>query len=1651
MDRPKKKDKLTLKDVHNGMLRLDDPQVTDPDVDIILVPGLGTDPVRCWEDDDEKKSTGHVKPKTKFNWVLDNSGLSTIASSKARILCYAFASAWYGNFKAESSFDNIANGLCEGVKAMRQERHEQWRPIIFIGHSMGGLVIAEALNELDRRRDYYGDILPSVTSCFFFGVPFGGSEMARTVLKYGPKVGFFTRLYDDILHIMVPPPANTRLQKLCDDFKQLSARTQPGIEIHCFSELLDMNYGDFIASMPLVAGPVNSIVGFTWGKQKMVTPKSAAGILEHRHGAVPLNKDHRGLVRFKAKGDDSYDCVRKRLEVCIKAAQSLAKRRQGASRQASMSQVHLSDLTRRLRSSVSQKLDSTPRKIDKQSWFLQDDAYKRWEDISPRARGLSCLWLTGKPGVGRTSIALSAIARTHSMARDGSKSEHRRPLFAFFMCDSTPLGSRPDELLKALLLQLIEQNHLTADHAKSFAQGSEKDSDNDTNATMSIYNLWNCLKNILEDENFENVYIIINNIHLLAPGQETTLFIDNIRDHFESSKQDGREARRWLFTCVDENDPDRFGKLMDAGPGEVVDLSADKYKEQVSHSLENHAMAQVKKLRQAKKYSRDQVFIIQDLMKNLAANTQWIDIQYIRLKALSDGASTEAIREILSPATAINLRLLKRDCWQTIFADEPKDSHALKDLLGALALALRPPTFEELAVLSGIEDRVKLSRLVEKCKPLVQMVSPVNSTKLVFEFSNPSLGEDFLWESNAGIEAKKDGNPPIQHLHGVLAWRCFSFMEATQDMTSSVVPAVSGDPQDAASTEATTIDYPWENWVKHALRGNSKLAEDLVEELPDFWHETSPLREKWLASHPPGKPSSQELMSHDGMTALHAAAAFGYDHLVKQLITHGHREELGMFNGNGYTPLHIAAMCKHYSTIKLILGAMKDISIDIGMEKTGTALHAVATQGHVDTMQLLLDEGADPNAFCTEHGPVINAAIRSGNNAAVQLLLHHERHRLDSHRALAMPPLALAAALSEKEIFKEILTGGKEKWTRDDYRKALDKACFIARKDSVDVLLNAAREYLNDDTLRECMLVAAVANNWSCVDMISRAQPGLARGDIFYLAAVTKREGKLADKVLKEIWNTAEASIPKNVLNAALYQAADNEKYDTVRWLLETCGAEPNMALDRYREQGILPAVCLKNDPDQRYGNALTAAAWDGSNLMVETLIGFGADVDTDEGCALQMAAQEGRADVVRTLLNAGANINRIPTEEPNYRGPAFLDGSAIHAACRSGHTEVVRILLENKPPANPNLGRGQYQRPILAATKLNRPEILEMLLKAGVDVKVCGTGDVSTPLINAAFGMSVDAAKSLIKAKADVNQVDSNRDTAIILASKKGKVDTLRLLIDNKADILYENPRGKSALTMAAKHGHVECFQILADAVAPLFRALKTVSQENSTMRALLAKPDGEHKFYDDETIRPLKAELHQAVETVRRTEEIRAERRAMEAAVASARKETAAHKQEMESLRKDWHEYRERTDQHQKNYEVSIEGFSSAKTKRDELQRELEVAKSELARSRSECAAARAAIEETRRNADEQRRQFEKAQGLDRAVIEAQEKNLRTLREDNNQLKGELEMRTSRSESDSFGTPELNERPRLAGSKKEGSGRVSGLFRRNNGGQGG
>jgi triacylglycerol esterase/lipase EstA (alpha/beta hydrolase family) len=116
------------------------------DMDIVFVSGLGAHPVRSFEHSD-----------TGFNWVKDEDGIAR-EFQNARILLYHSESSWTGAIKVKQFLGNLAHTLLEGLHAKREvgqqtgiynaevnngQNAASLRPITFIGHSMGGLVIAK--------------------------------------------------------------------------------------------------------------------------------------------------------------------------------------------------------------------------------------------------------------------------------------------------------------------------------------------------------------------------------------------------------------------------------------------------------------------------------------------------------------------------------------------------------------------------------------------------------------------------------------------------------------------------------------------------------------------------------------------------------------------------------------------------------------------------------------------------------------------------------------------------------------------------------------------------------------------------------------------------------------------------------------------------------------------------------------------------------------------------------------------------------------------------------------------------------------------------------------------------------------------------------------------------------------------------------------------------------------------------------------------------------------------------------------------------------------------------------------------------------------------------------------------------------------------
>lgn len=232
-----------------------------------------------------------------------------------------------------------------------------------------------------------------------------------------------------------------------------------------------------------------------------------------------------------------------------------------------------------------------------------------------------------------------------------------------------------------------------------------------------------------------------------------------------------------------------------------------------------------------------------------------------------------------------------------------------------------------------------------------------------------------------------------------------------------------------------------------------------------------------------------------------------------------------------------------------------------------------------------------------------------------------------------------------------------------------------------------------------------------------------------------------------------------------------------------------------------------------RYGNALTAAAYDGTLDMVKMLLDAGADIASSEGWALQTAAGEGHEDVVKELLSRGVDVNANTGDE------RFPQGTALQAACEAGKLDIVKLLLDSN--ADPNLGSGDFTCPIIAAARKGENDILELLVAHKAKVDVFGGPDNSTPLINAAMFLPKESLKLLLDAGADINLADHDGDTALIMTALRGDEESVEFLLQNGADAMaISTTRGINALQAAFQGENRRCLELVIDHVSGLLQA---------------------------------------------------------------------------------------------------------------------------------------------------------------------------------------------------------------------------------------
>lgn len=137
------------------------------DVDIVAIHGLNGTPFGTWTQTIMNKET---RKRVSTLWLRD---LLPEDVPGARIYTYGYPSQVCFS-KSRATTEDFAQKLLWELKAERRGGHER-RPIIFITHSLGGLVCKQALIRANQNDDFR-DILASTIGILFFGTPHRGAS-----------------------------------------------------------------------------------------------------------------------------------------------------------------------------------------------------------------------------------------------------------------------------------------------------------------------------------------------------------------------------------------------------------------------------------------------------------------------------------------------------------------------------------------------------------------------------------------------------------------------------------------------------------------------------------------------------------------------------------------------------------------------------------------------------------------------------------------------------------------------------------------------------------------------------------------------------------------------------------------------------------------------------------------------------------------------------------------------------------------------------------------------------------------------------------------------------------------------------------------------------------------------------------------------------------------------------------------------------------------------------------------------------------------------------------------------------------------------------------------------------------------------------------
>ncbi|KAL8981659.1 MAG: hypothetical protein Q9205_003617 [Flavoplaca limonia] len=355
-----------------GLTIIHEPK-SPPHCDLIFVHGLGGTSRATWA---KGRDPDYCWPQ---EWLPVEPGIGG-----ARILSFGYNA----NFAAAgpapiTGIADFARDLLYAMKYAKGEDLEELelgqRPIVFVLHSMGGLVAKQAYI-LGKDDPSYSDMISSVRAMMFLATPHRGSNLAEvlnrilaaSIFNHSPK-----------LYVAELKNGSRTIEALNDQFRHIA----PRLKIISFFETL-----------PTYVGP----------KKTMVVEKGSATMGYPNEISKSMNADHHTVCKFDNKENSDYISVRNALktlitDVCLKGVGSVK-----APAQAQEWKEHLQHLLGACENHQDDfeffRKRWTTGTCD---WILSHTIFKQW--ATDQEESPVMLWLHALPGSGKSILSSFVI------------------------------------------------------------------------------------------------------------------------------------------------------------------------------------------------------------------------------------------------------------------------------------------------------------------------------------------------------------------------------------------------------------------------------------------------------------------------------------------------------------------------------------------------------------------------------------------------------------------------------------------------------------------------------------------------------------------------------------------------------------------------------------------------------------------------------------------------------------------------------------------------------------------------------------------------------------------------------------------------------------------------------------------------------------------------------------------------------------------------------------------------------------------------------------------------------------------------------------------------------------------------------------------